>query len=364
MPHADNKLDAVIVGAGPAGSWAAIELARASRRVLLLDKAVFPRPKVCGGCLSGSASARLRKLAGESEIPGENVARISFNVGGYRLEVAPGGATRMASRALLDQWLVEQAQKAGADVRFGEAATLMLGQRGWAVSVGDQRLEPAHVLIACGLGRVPRELGIVNRSRKSRMVAQQWIEPLRSGLPVCGEIELHWLRGGYVGLASPGEECVVALAAEREAVNGRGPLEGLRRLNTRHPLWERLPPGSARAHESKGAADFPWFPDRLGDRNALLIGDAAGYAEPFSGTGMAQAMFSAECAARAIIEGSAVLDKYTRSMRRHRWGMRQTLALSALLRTRLLRAVLAHRCSAVEPWLARWVERVHVRESL
>ena len=51
--------DVIVVGAGPAGSLTARELARLGRRVLLVDKASFPRPKVCGCCLSGSALAAL-----------------------------------------------------------------------------------------------------------------------------------------------------------------------------------------------------------------------------------------------------------------------------------------------------------------
>ncbi|MGH8049004.1 MAG: FAD-dependent oxidoreductase, partial [Chthoniobacterales bacterium] len=47
-----NVYDAIIVGAGPAGSVCAATLAQAGRRVLLLDKARFPRDKVCGDCLN------------------------------------------------------------------------------------------------------------------------------------------------------------------------------------------------------------------------------------------------------------------------------------------------------------------------
>ena len=54
--------DAVVIGAGPAGSMTARELARLGRKVLLVDKAAFPRGKVCGCCLSGSALTTLRSV--------------------------------------------------------------------------------------------------------------------------------------------------------------------------------------------------------------------------------------------------------------------------------------------------------------
>ena len=57
---ATHTWDAVVVGAGPAGSMAALGLARAGAAVLLVDRATFPRPKVCGCCLNGAALAALR----------------------------------------------------------------------------------------------------------------------------------------------------------------------------------------------------------------------------------------------------------------------------------------------------------------
>ena len=51
MPHLIDY-DVIIAGAGPAGSQAAITLSRAGRKVLVLEKIVFPRSKPCGGCLS------------------------------------------------------------------------------------------------------------------------------------------------------------------------------------------------------------------------------------------------------------------------------------------------------------------------
>ena len=57
-----SDYDAVVIGAGPAGGVAALGLARAGRRVLLVDKQRFPRPKVCGCCLNASALATLRRV--------------------------------------------------------------------------------------------------------------------------------------------------------------------------------------------------------------------------------------------------------------------------------------------------------------
>ena len=80
------EFDVAIIGAGPAGSAAAIELARAGRRTLLIEKKRFPREKVCGGCLSGPATARLRQLLGpDRPLPGVEATQATFVIGSYRL---------------------------------------------------------------------------------------------------------------------------------------------------------------------------------------------------------------------------------------------------------------------------------------
>ena len=108
---------AVIVGAGPAGSSAAITLARAGWRVLLLERSDMPRPKVCGCCLSPRAHAALRALvavpAGASlvgEIPLEHV-RVLAAGRSIRVPLPAGG---VISREALDTALVQEAITAGA----------------------------------------------------------------------------------------------------------------------------------------------------------------------------------------------------------------------------------------------------------
>ena len=67
--------DALVIGAGPAGSVAARELARRGCRVLLVDKATFPRPKVCGCCVNGAAIRALERLGLGHVLDGAIAAR-------------------------------------------------------------------------------------------------------------------------------------------------------------------------------------------------------------------------------------------------------------------------------------------------
>ena len=113
------KVDVLVVGAGPAGSSTAIHLARGGARVLLADKARFPRDKPCGGGLTGRALKR---------IPADPSPVVERDVDRFELRLRYGSSfarshdeplIRMTQRRHLDAFLAEQAVGAGADFRDG-----------------------------------------------------------------------------------------------------------------------------------------------------------------------------------------------------------------------------------------------------
>ena len=356
-------VDVAIIGAGPAGSAAAIELARAGRSVLLIDGKTFPRTKVCGGCLSGPATTRFKQLLGPGrDLPGVPGARISFVIGSYRLSVDPDGATWMVPRAEMDAALAAAAEEAGAQSSFGRAATLEQTDGRWDVIVGTERIRAGVVLVATGLSGLPKTLGIRNRCPSRPMVAQQWIQPAEPSLPALGHVELHWLREGYVGLAtSDADTCVVAIGCDRPDAVGESAWDRLRRLNPKAEIWDLLSADAPRRYGARGTAGFPWIPDALSDRNVLLIGDAAGYAEPYSGEGIGQAMCSAACAAEAILAGGDISAQYARLMRRHHQRIvRRTQWVRTVLRSGIVQYIASKRPMLPRQWLSRLVEGVHV----
>jgi flavin-dependent dehydrogenase len=368
MTTRETVFDVAIVGAGPAGAAAALELARAGQRVVVLEKSHFPREKVCGGCLSGLAMGRLRSYAGDgAPLPGLPAVAFTFVVGAQHFVYRSRGATRIVLRTELDAWLAGQAAAAGAEVRFGQTARLERGEHGWDVRTRESGLLRARViLLACGLGALPRSLGIAQQTNASRMVAQQWIQPASSGLPKPGCVEMHWLRGGYVGLASHAADCcVVALAADLPDDTRENVWHRLRRLNPAAPIWSSLSVDAPRRFGAHGAAGFPWRPERLGIDNVLLIGDAAGYEEPFTGEGMGQAMCSATCATRAILGGGDYQRAYADLMRSARQpSLVRVRRLGRLLRHPLIRALAAGPALLSSGDLARLVDWVHVRGSV
>lgn len=366
MPGADGSRDVAIIGAGPAGSAAAIALARAGRDVLLIDRRDFPRGKACGGCLSGRGVRQLEVLIGADASldarAGVRATGIRFHIGRYALNSRADGRSRLVCRDRFDAWLVEQAKAMGAEVRTSTAAELERDAKGWCLRVEGKRLTARHIIVATGAGRLPRGLAVDQAAPASRrMAAQSWIQPAADGLPGPGGIEMYWLRGGYVGLAAttPGV-CTIALAADMDT-GGRGsPLERLRRANRACALWDRLEPPDA-GETVEGAAGFPWRPRRVATDNLLLTGDAAGYEEPFTGEGIGLALISADCAAQAIITGGIVSTTYQQLMRlRHTPILRRTRLLGAFLRSPLILRLAEGPRFLPSHWLSRLIEHVHV----
>jgi flavin-dependent dehydrogenase len=366
MVRVTDQVDVAIIGAGPAGAAAAIELARAGRRPLVFEREVFPRTKVCGGCLSGSGSEVLAALANDPvRMPGIPERSVTFVMGAYRITCRPNGRSRMVLRSELDSFLADVAQREGALFRFGESAELVPDGARWAVEANGQRVVADWILLASGIGRPIMRLGITGQRRRRRLISQQWTQPVRDLLPAVGDVELHWLRGGYAGLATPhANACVVAIAAEAQDLRGESAWERLRRLNPRAPIVQAISEDAPHRFQSKGCAGFPWKPTRLSIANVLLIGDAAGYEEPYSGEGIGQAMRSGMLASRAILENNNVWEDYARSMRRqHRPVMRRTRWLSSILRTSIMHKLAERGTLLPQAALKGIVERVHIRGS-
>lgn len=298
--------DVVIAGAGPAGAIAALVLARGGARVLLLDRARFPRPKLCGDSVNPGALAILRRL-GLSHVTQDGLSITGMLVTGEpRARVRgmyPAGTTGMSlSRRVLDARLLEAAVSAGAEVREGvlvrEAVVGPAGAvTGLDVRTGESSEQvSARVVIAADgrSSRAARALGLSRAAAAPRRWALGAYFAGVTGLSGCGEMHVRGRQ--YVGVAPlpDGLANACLVTADRSLIREPGALESaiamdpiLRERFSRARLVEGptlLGPLAVQAR----AAGMPGL---------LLAGDAAGFVDPMTGDGLRFAFRGGELAA-------------------------------------------------------------------
>jgi geranylgeranyl reductase family protein len=296
-----ERFDAIVVGAGPAGSATALRLARGGARVLLADRARFPRDKPCGGGLTGRA---VKELPVDVTPVVEDVVH-SFEVRlGYRKRFerrneAP--LVLMTQRRRLDAFLVEQAAAAGVDFRDGvTVGGLASGPDGAELVVGSDRVTARALVGADGVnGSIARAVGLGGGLLYG--IALEGNGPLRDGQSGRATVELGVVPGGY-GWVFP-KDGHANYGVGGWASEGPRLREHLRRLCEVHGVdVDGLTGLHGRRLPFRRTSDAAWGP-------VLLVGDAAGLVDPLSGDGIYEALLSARLAADAILTGT--LDEYS-----------------------------------------------------
>lgn len=284
--------DAVVVGAGPAGCLAAIALARAGGRVLLVDKQRFPRPKVCGGCLGPGAVRTLRALGLSSvgplgRAPSLSGLRVHAGRASVLIEVDAGVAV---ARDELDAALVRAAGHAGVEVRTGATARLLPGAAGGVrtVVIDGEPVRARAVVAADGLGGtlLAGHAGFeVEVDRGGKLGVGALVERAPAWLRV-GEVVMVCGRAGYAGAVALGDgRAVVAAALGVEACrSGGGPGAVI------GELWRSAGLEPVAASRWSGTPRLSRRRRRVAGERVFVVGDAAGYSEPFTGEGMTWAM--------------------------------------------------------------------------
>ena len=311
-----SSCEVLIVGAGPAGSALARALARTGRDVLLVEARRHPRTKTCAEYASPRILEELRRL----NIPAADWQQYAVPLHGmqiiagdgqFRLRYADGGGERTAwglDRPSFDSLLSRAAAGAGATVAERTAFQRPLladGRVDGAVlrdADGEHEIRARWLVGADGArSRVARALG----------VSRQRLAPRRLGLiaryegvpELEGHGEMHVGNGFYVGLAPvPNGQLNVGMAL-RLPRNGNARLPAEQRFES---AIAALPAVAARLRGSRrltpihGAAPIGHRVTRAAGPGWVLIGDAAGFIDPFTGEGIYRALRSARLAAEAL----------------------------------------------------------------
>jgi flavin-dependent dehydrogenase len=297
--------EVIIVGAGLAGSAAAIQLSRAGRRVVILDKEKQPHHKVCGEFLSQEALHYLQTLGVEVAQLGA-VPVHSVRIAGVTRPL-PFAAMSLTRRCL-DEELLRIAAEAGATVvRGARAQSLARTARGWQVNVEDGSgkesiLHAPDVFLATGkhdLRGRSRPAG-----RQSDLVAFKMYFRLKPAQVAAldGCVELHLFRGGYAGL-QPVEDgaanlCCLVQRNELRRIGGRWE-NLLTAMQADSPLLrQRLADAEPMLSKPLALSSIPYGYVREATEPSLwVLGDQAAVIPSFSGDGMSIALHSGHLAA-------------------------------------------------------------------
>ena len=337
----ERDADVIVVGGGPAGSALSAAIAAGGRRVILLDKAAFPRHKACSEYINAGGVELLDEMGMLDEVTRAGAHRMEAMVvhapGGRQFisdfaKAEPGRAALGISRKRLDHLLLQCASSNGVEVRERAQVRNVIQEYGRVTGVvatinGVRETIRASIVIGAD-GRnsvVTRSLGLnaqVRWPRKTGLVAHY-----RGVTDLDRFGEMHVGKHGYAGLA-PLEDGLtnVAVVADSSAVDGRtGSVDDFFEQQIQSlPQVSRKLAAAERVGTIRGVGSMAHRARRTTGDGFLLVGDAASFLDPFTGEGIYEALKGAALAAPVVLAALEGGDVSARSLDAYRRARRKT----------------------------------------
>lgn len=324
--------DAVIVGAGPAGAWAAYRLARGSARVAIVDSS-HPREKPCGGGITGRALELVAPALARSTLNGVDIRSATFGYGPRRTQVtfARQGLLTVAARREFDGALLAAAVDAGATLFRARARRVTRTRTGWLISTRDGDIDGAWLLGADGANSLVRRSVHRPFNRSELSIATGYFLHGRTSSEVA--IDFEHAPAGYlwsfprpdhlaIGICAQADETTAAalLSQVDSWMASHGP-----HTNTATRYSWPIPSLSSDAVTAEIPAGDRW----------MLLGDAAGLVDPITREGIYFAVRSGDDAAGSLLGEDSPGTRYAHRIRD---GIHDELRRAAGFKARFYRA--------------------------
>ena len=332
---ANRTWDAIVIGAGPSGALTAIELARKGFETLLVERCSLPRFKVCGGCLNQHALAALRSVRLEHVLQASKAAPLRSLVlqsVNNRAEIQLDSGMAI-ERSQFDAALVRFAIDAGAHFLPDTLATVEAATHKkrsyrsvrFRTRDRDPEVARARVVVAAdGLGH-PSLQRLTEFSCRVKPRSRIGLGATIAAGPASyrpGTIYMAIARDGYVGLVrTTYGRLNVAAAVDANCLKAsRSPHQVVNHILASANFDDLLPPVAVNWH---GTGLLTRTSRRLASHRLVLLGDATGYTEPFTGQGMTWALSSALTLIPRVIE---LLERGNTAVIRS-WAIQQRLRM-------------------------------------
>ena len=341
--------DAIIIGCGPGGSSAATFLAKAGKRVLVLEKEVFPRFHI-GESLLPCNMALFREMGVLPELEaagfppkfgarfelsnGTLSTRFAFRRGKYNREPA----AIQVERAVFDHILLKHARATGAEVREGwNVSKFSTDQDGVSVEAGDPEgrthtFRAAYLIDASGRGNLTGNqegLRVTHPRHKKLAVFAHYTGVARPAGEENSDIVIVRLPNKWFWIIPvSAEKTSVGLVIDRdEFAQEPGTPQDIfdRWVESSSAVKERMQ-NAQRVNATRTTSDFSYYNRRLAGERLLRVGDAAGFMDPIFSAGVFLATWSGKLAAetvqQAIAAGKPGGRRFSRYERRVTKGMK------------------------------------------